>query len=177
MGKIEILIVSYLIIGIALSAIFGIAAISLDVKIASEYRGNFYLACDASTPEQIVEYLEKYLEDTKDFHGYTSILYKNPSTDIDEQRKIVQSFLDRATSLADKKSFEEQRLDVQMGLGTLKTDMTNDDMDTNHNDLRLIRWHMLHCFGGLFAYIGFFLMAIWWWTLILLVGIEIFFFW
>lgn len=155
---------SYLIIGLTFITILVIAAICLDVKVDNEYRGNFYLACAASTPEQIAEYLEIYLEDTKDFHGYTSVIYKNPSTDIDEQRKVVQSFLDRATSLAEEKSFDSQRLDVQMGLGTLKRDMTYDDL-TNSNDLQLVRWHMLHWFGGLLAYMGFFVMAIWWWTL------------
>ena len=173
MGEIfENMLGIYLILGLCLGIIFVGSAIVLDVKVENDYRGNFKLACDAATPEEISHYLEIYLEDTKDFHGYTALIYKNPKTNIDEQRRIVQSFLSRAKELSETKSLENQSIGRQIGMGSLKSDMKASGDFYIYKDLHLIRWHMLHCFGGLIAYMGFFVMTIWWWTLILLIFIR-----
>jgi len=154
----------YIILGLLLGVIFLGSAISLDIKVENEYRGNYKLACDASTPELMSHYLELYLEDTKDFHGYTALIYKNPNTDIDEQRRIVQSFLARAKELSKGKSLENQSIERQIGMGSLKNDMIDSEGFYTYKDLHLIRWYMVNAYYGFLAYIGFFVMMIWWWT-------------
>lgn len=157
----------YIIVGLFLSIVFVSSAIMLDIKVENQYRGNYKLACDASTPEMISHYLELYLEDTKDFHGYTALIYKNPDTDIDEQRRIVQSFLTRAIELSEEKTLNDQSIERQIGMGSLKNDMADSGDFCTYKDLHLIRWYMVNNHHGFLAYIGFFTMMIWWWSVLL----------
>lgn len=158
----------YILIGIVLGVIFIASGIALDIKVENEYRGNYKLACSASTPEMISHYLEIYLEDTKDFHGYTALIYKNPDTDIDEQRQIVQSFLARAKELSEEKTLNNQSIERQIGMGSLKNDMIDSGDFYTYKDLHLFRWYMVNAYHGILAIIGFFIMMIWWWTALII---------
>ena len=164
----ENILIIYVILGIVFWIIFVSSAIVLDVKVENDYRGNYRLACDASTPEEITHYLELYLESTKDFHGYTAIIYKNPDTDIDEQRRIVQSFLTRAKELSAGKLLINQSIERQIGMGSLKNDLINKEGFNSLNDLHIIRWYMVNMYHGFLAIIGFFVLMIWWWSAFLL---------
>lgn len=159
----------YIVLGLILAVIFVGSAIMLDVKVENAYRGNYKLACSAATPEEIIHYLELYLEDTKDFYGYTALIYKNPKTNIDEQRRIVKTFLTRAKELSEAKSLNNQAIDRQIGMGSLKNDMSNSGDFYTYRDLHLIRWYMVNTCYGFLAYIGFFVMVIWWWTVLIVI--------
>lgn len=166
------ILAGYMLLGIILGLMFVAAAIGIDIKVDNEYRGNYYLACEAATPEMISHYLELYLEDTKDFHGHTAIMYKNPSTDIDEQRRVVQSFLTRANELSKDKSLADQSIERQIGMGSLKSDMRDSNDFHTYKDLHLVRWYMVNTWHGFLAITGFFVMCIWWWILGLLIWIR-----
>ena len=157
----------YMILGLVLGIIFMGSAIMLDIRVENQYRGNYKLACAAATPEQISHYLELYLNSTNDFHGYTALIYKNPETDIDEQRRIVQSFLTRAKELSETKLLNDQSIERQIGMGSLKSDMIDSGDFCTYKDLHLIRWYMVNSYHGFLAYIGFFTMMIWWWSVFL----------
>lgn len=162
-------LVIYILSGLILGVIFVGSAIMLDVNVENDYRGNYKLACEAATPEEITHYLELYLEDTKDFHGYTALIYKNPKTNIDEQRRIVKSFLTRANELSTEKTLYNQSIERQIGMGSLKNDMFVDGDYFTYTDLHLVRWYMVNTCYGFLAYIGFFVMVIWWWTVLIVI--------
>ena len=166
------ILAGYMLLGIILGLIFIAAGIGIDIKVDNEYRGNYFLACEAATPEVISHYLELYLEDTKDFHGYTAIIYKNPSSDIDEQRKVVQSFLTRANELSEDKALADQSIERQIGMGSLKNDMRDSGDFHPYKDLHLTRWYMVNTLHGFLAVSGFFVICIWWWTLLLMAWIR-----
>lgn len=159
----------YIVLGLILGVIFLGSAIMLDVKVENDYRGNYKLACSAAASEEIIHYLEIYLDDTKDFHGYTALIYKNPKTNIDEQRRIVKSFLTRANELSTEKTLDNQSIERQIGMGSLKNDMSDSDDFYSYKDLHLIRWYMVNTCYGFLAYTGFFVMAIWWWTVLIVI--------
>lgn len=149
----------YLIFGIILIGIVVVGSIGIDIHMDEHYQGYYYLAHDAGSPEVVASFLEQYLEAVEDIHGYSGIVYRNPRTDVDHQKQVVRSFLDRANDLSSQKELQKQSIDVQLSFQKLTDDMM-------FKQLQLVRWSWVNERGGIMGYFAFFVSVIWWWTLI-----------
>lgn len=151
-----IIFISYLFVGIIAIGIGIGGVIYVDIKMDRDYQGYYYLAESAGSPEAISDLLDQYLTAVEDVHGYAALIWKNPSTDMDFQKQIVQSFKDRADDLCDLKELSKQRIDVQLSFVELTEDM-------QEKELPLIGWYILHHATWILnAYL--FLCFVWWWT-------------
>lgn len=149
----------YVVLGLILCAVAVGGLVHTDICMDRDYQGYYYLAQNAGSPEVVADFLEQYLDAVEDMHGYSGIVYKNPGTDVDYQKQVVQSFLDRANDLSEKKEFNQQSIDVQLSFQKLTDDMTD-------KQLQLVRWSLVNEHKML-GYSLFFLTMIWWWTAIL----------
>lgn len=137
--------------GIICIIISAIAFTIIDISMDEKYQGNYYLAEVSGSPETVAMFLEKYLDSVKDLHGYSGMLYKNSWTDLDCQKQVVKSFLDRANNLAEQKRLNSQNIDIQLSFNKLTEDM-------NSKQLKLIRWYIVNHYGGIFWFISMFVL-------------------
>ena len=157
-------VISYALLGI-LTIGFAIGGTVLtEYKMDQQYQGYYYLATDAGSPEVVSDFLGDYLISVEDVHGYGALIWKNPSTNMDHRKQIVESFKSRADDLCKRKAFNEQRIDVQLSFVELTNDMEG-------KQLPMVWWYIIH-YRMWVVYGVLFFLCIWWWTFLMLVDFS-----
>lgn len=140
-----------IVVGVVAWVITCAALVVFGIQTTNEARGEFNMAVDSATPDEMITHLNKYLDATANLAGRTSLMYTSTDHTIEGQRIIVNTYVNRAVELSEQ-PLNTQNIQMQIAMGNLKETMT-DDGNTGTNDLHLIRWCFLHYGYGIFAII------------------------
>lgn len=107
-------------------------------KEANEYNAYYKLAEQSSTPELATFYLEQYLDKIENLHGYNAIIFKNPSTNIDEHKEIIRSIIARCKqfSYSEENILKSNTFEYRLW-SDIKTDM-------NRNEFKYTKYLVLN---------------------------------
>jgi len=154
-------VILYALLGILILGFVIGGTVLTEYEMDRQHQGYYYLATDAGSPEAVSDFLGLYLTSVEDVHGYGALIWKNPSTNMDYRKQIIESFKSRADDLCERKTFDEQRIDVQLSF----IELTNDMED---KQLPMVWWYVIH-YRMWIVYGLLFFLCIWWWTLLLLI--------
>jgi hypothetical protein len=153
-------VIGYVLLGLVVAGFALGGAVLTHYEMDRQYQGYYYLATDAGSPETVSDLIGQYLTSVEDVHGYGALIWKNPSTDMDYRKQIVESFKSRADDLCERKTFDSQRINVQLSFAELTKDMED-------KQLPMMWWYVIH-FRLWIVYGLIFFLCIWWWTFLIL---------